>query len=192
MLSRTFELKLDDLKKGDTMSRKKRNVSFKTRIGVLSDTHIPKQAQQLPEELLEQLEKVDFIIHAGDFENIDTLKDLRRINRVVAVIGNMDMGKVKKELTHREVLNVDHYKIGITHGWGDPHTLPQRMLEEFKADNVDCIVFGHSHQVHNEVHEGVLMFNPGSPTDTIYAHYKSFGILETSPEGIKGEIIRLG
>jgi predicted phosphodiesterase len=66
------------------------------------------------------------------------------------------------------------------------------MLEEFKSDNVDCVVFGHSHQIYNQTPaDGVLMFNPGSPTDTIFAHFKSFGILETSPEGVKGEIIRL-
>jgi len=173
------------------MSRKNKNVTFKTRIGVVSDTHIPKQAPQMPEELLEQLAHVDFIIHAGDFENIDALKDLRRINRVVAVSGNMDLQKVKKEVPKRQVFNVDHYKIGIIHGWGDPHTLPKRMREEFKSDDVDCVVFGHSHQVCNQIIDGVLMFNPGSPTDTIYAHFKSFGILETSPEGITGEIIRL-
>lgn len=173
------------------MSRKHRNVAFKTRIGVLSDTHIPEKAQELPEELMKQLAELDFIIHAGDFENIDALKDLRRINRVVAVSGNMDKSKVRSELSNREVLNVDHYKIGIMHGWGDTHTLPKRLYEEFKEDEVDCVIFGHSHQVYNETINGVLMFNPGSPTDTIYAHFKSFGILETSPEGIKGEIVRL-
>ena len=173
------------------MSRKSKKMSFKTRIGVVSDTHVPKQASQIPEKLLEQLATVDFIIHAGDFENIDALKDLRRINRVVAVSGNMDGKKVKNQLSNREILNVDHYKIGIIHGWGDPHSLPKRMLEEFKSDNVDCVIFGHSHQVYNQTVDGVLLFNPGSPTDTIFAHFKSFGILETSPEGIKGEIIKL-
>jgi len=173
------------------MSRKSKKVSFKTRIGVVSDTHVPKQASQIPEKLLEHLASVDFIIHAGDFENIDALKDLRRINRVVAVSGNMDGKKVKNQLPNREILNVDHYKIGIIHGWGDPHSLPKRMLEEFKSDNVNCVIFGHSHQVYNQTVDGVLLFNPGSPTDTMFAHFKSFGILETSPEGIKGEIIRL-
>ncbi len=174
------------------MSRKSRKLTFKTRIGVVSDTHIPRQAQQLPEELLKRLGEVDFIIHAGDFEDINTLQELRSINRVVAVSGNMDSKKVKDQLPKREVLNVDHYKIGIIHGWGDPHTLPRRVLEEFKSDNVNCVIFGHSHQVYNESIDDVLMFNPGSPTDTMYAHFKSFGVLETSPEGIKGEIVRLG
>ena len=173
------------------MARKSKKLAFKTRIGVIADTHVPKQAQQLPEELLEQLGKVDFIIHAGDFEDLKTLEALQKINRVVAVSGNMDSKRVKDELPNREVLNVDHYKIGIIHGWGDPHTLPKRVLEEFEQDNVNCVIFGHSHQVCNQIINKVLVFNPGSPTDTIFAHFKSFGILETSPDGIKGEIIRL-
>ncbi len=185
-------MKTRAIKGGDIMSRKSRRAAFKTRIGVVADTHIPKQAQQLPERLLKQLGEVDFIIHAGDFEDMNTLAELRSIKRVIAVSGNMDSKRVKDQLPNREVLNVDHYKIGIIHGWGDPHTLPKRVLEEFKSDNVNCVIFGHSHQVYNESIDGVLMFNPGSPTDTMYAHFKSFGILETSPEGIKGDIVRLG
>ena len=173
------------------MHQKSRGITFKTRIGVVSDTHIPRQAQQLPRELLDELAKTAFIIHAGDFEDLKTLKDLQKINRVIAVSGNMDSKEIKDQFKHREVINVDHYKIGIIHGWGDPHNLPKVVLREFKADGVSCVVFGHSHQAYNEVVDGVLLFNPGSPTDTIFAHFNSFGILETSPEGIKGEIIRI-
>ena len=53
------------------MSRKQRNVSFKTRIGVLSDTHIPEKAQQLPEELMERLQSAD--IPAGVVANAEDL-----------------------------------------------------------------------------------------------------------------------
>jgi len=164
----------------------------KTRIGVISDTHIPRHAENLPKDLLEELSKTAFIIHAGDFENLSALKELQKVNRVIAVNGNMDPKDVKDQLKHKEIINVDHHKIGVIHGWGDPHRLPQTVLQEFKSDGVDCIVFGHSHQAHNEVINGILLFNPGSPTDTVFAHFKSYGILETSPEGIKGEIIRLG
>lgn len=173
------------------MNKKSKRPTFRMKIGVISDTHVPSQYEQLPEELLLRLSTVDFIIHAGDIEDSDTLRQLQKVKRVVAVSGNMDSDELKSKLPHREVLNVDHYKIGIIHGWGDPHSLPKRMLEEFKSDNVNCVVFGHSHQIYNQDMNGVLMFNPGSPTDTIYAHYRTYGILETSAEGIKGEIIRL-
>jgi len=173
------------------MNKKVKHPVFRTRIGVIADTHIPSHASELPEDLIMKLSTVDFIIHAGDFEDQETLKQLQKIKRVVAVYGNMDSEELKSQLPQKYVLNVDHFKIGIIHGWGDPHGLPKRLSAEFKADNVNCVVFGHSHQVFNQDINGILMFNPGSPTDTIYAHYKSFGILETSPDSVKGEIIRL-
>lgn len=164
----------------------------KIKIGVISDTHIPKQAEQLPKELLDELAKFDFIIHAGDIEDLKTLKALQKINRVIAVSGNMDPKEVKDQLKQKEIINVDHHKIGVIHGWGDPHKIAQTVLAEFKKDGVQCIVFGHSHQAFNEVIDGVLMFNPGSPTDTNYAHFKSYGVIETNPDGVKGQIIKIG
>jgi len=163
----------------------------KIKIGVISDTHIPQLADNLPQELVDELAKFDFIIHAGDFEDINTLKSLQRINRVIAVSGNMDSKEIKDKLKQKEIINVDHHKIGVIHGWGDPHKIAKTVLQEFKNDGVQCVVFGHSHQAFNEIIDGVLMFNPGSPTDTIYAHFKSYGVLETHPTGIKGEIIKI-
>lgn len=174
------------------MHDKTKKPAVKTRIGVISDTHVPRQAQSLPKPLLDELAKTAFIIHAGDFETEDALKELQRINRVVAVSGNMDSKEIKNQLRHKEIINVDHFRIGIIHGWGDPHKLVKVVMDEFKTEKLDCIVFGHSHQAYNEVINGILLFNPGSPTDTVFAHYRSYGILETSPEGIRGEIIRLG
>jgi len=55
------------------------------RIGVISDTHIPKRAQSLPDDLVDVLRKLDFIIHAGDFETMEALREIERINRLVAV-----------------------------------------------------------------------------------------------------------
>ena len=55
---------------------------------------------------------------------------------------------------------------------------------------MDVIVFGHSHSPVNELRDGILFFNPGSPTDKIFAKYNSYGILTINKE-IKGEIIRL-
>ena len=170
---------------------KSKGATTKIRIGVISDTHIPKQAEELPQELLDELAKFDFIIHAGDFEDVKTLKSLQKVNHLIAVSGNMDPKEVKDKLKQKEIVNADHHKIGVIHGWGDPHKIARTVLQEFKNDGVQCVVFGHSHQVFNEVIDGVLMFNPGSPTDTIYAHFKSYGILETYPDGVRGEIVTI-
>ncbi len=80
--------------------------------------------------------------------------------------------------------------------WPEVRILPafdgRKGLELVKAqfDNVNVIVFGHSHSPVNEVQNGALFFNPGSPTDKIFASYNSVGILEVG-DTIKGRIIRL-
>ena len=44
----------------------------------------------------------------------------------------------------------------------------------------------------NEYIEGVLFFNPGSVTDTVYAPYRSYGIIEIDKDGkINAEIHKL-
>jgi predicted phosphodiesterase len=50
-------------------------------------------------------------------------------------------------------------------------------------EDVDVIVYGHSHYSQNKVKKGVLFFNPGQARD-------SFGILTISKE-VRGEIIKL-
>ena len=36
-------------------------------IAVLSDTHIPEQAAQIPDQFREHITEADHVIHAGDF-----------------------------------------------------------------------------------------------------------------------------
>ena len=159
------------------------------RIGVISDTHIPNNAPFLPSKLLKQLQGVDLILHAGDLVTTDVLGELSRIARVEAVYGNMDTYKVCKSLPAKKVVEAGKFKVGLMHGRGAPDGLMDLVLREFKG--VDVIVFGHSHRPVNELCEGILLFNPGSPTDKVYAPYNSFGFLNVEEQGIKGEIIRL-
>ena len=60
---------------------------------------------------------------------------------------------------------------------------------EFK--NVDAIIFGHSHSPLNILDNGLLLFNPGSPTDKVFATVKTYGILDVTDEKIEGKIIRI-
>jgi uncharacterized protein len=86
----------------------------------------------------------------------------------------------------------ENVRIGLIHGWGAPYDLPLRALGEFEMKpKPDCIVFGHSHQPFNEFAAGVLMFNPGSPTDKRFAPFRSVGILTAADGVVTGEIIKL-
>jgi putative phosphoesterase len=64
------------------------------------------------------------------------------------------------------------------------------MQEAFKNDGVDIVIFGHSHQPFNQMVKGILFFNPGSPTDEIFAPYKSFGIIEIN-DTIEARIVKI-
>ncbi|NTV29026.1 MAG: metallophosphoesterase family protein [Candidatus Omnitrophica bacterium] len=157
------------------------------RIIVISDTH----ADKLPKQLLEDIRKSDLVIHAGDFTDIETLKALRQIKEVRAVYGNMDGLELRQALPQREVFQCEGVRIGIFHGEGSSDGMLERIRGHFQGDAVQAIVFGHTHAAMNKVIDGVLFFNPGSPTDHIRATVRSYGVLEVHGQEIKGRIEKL-
>ena len=161
------------------------------RIAVISDTHIPDRAKDIPPKLLEEFKKVDMIIHAGDLVGLNVLDKLKSAcNNVKAVWGNMDPQEVKKKLPEKEILKIGNYKIGVMHGYGAANKLMDLLTSIFKDDNVNLIIFGHAHYSVNEKKNGILFFNPGSLTDKIFSSYNSYGIIEINDK-IEARIIKL-
>jgi putative phosphoesterase len=150
------------------------------KIGVISDTHAT-SFDQLPDQILRTLAEVDLIIHAGDFVARDVLDGLKRLGEVKAVAGNMDSEELKRILPEKETLVIEGKRVGIIHGWGSPYGIDDRVGGMF--DDVDIIVYGHSHHAQNEMKKGILFFNPGQAKN-------SFGILTIGQEA-SGEIINL-
>lgn len=160
------------------------------RILVLSDTHIPRAAQDLPAKICEEIEKADAIMHAGDFVDESVLDKLKKAKKeVYAVYGNMDSPEVRRRLKNKEIVTIGKFKIGIIHGYGAPKDIIDTVKGEF--GNVDVIVFGHSHVPISTRKNGILFFNPGSPTDTVFAKENTYGILEITDKKIEGEIVKL-
>lgn len=159
------------------------------KIGVVSDTHIPERASSLPPKLLEAFQGVDLIVHVGDLTSLDVIEELKKIAPVKAVYGNMDPQEVRDVIPKKVILSVGKFKIGLFHGKGTPGRITASAKEAFE-EKVDVVIFGHSHSPVSEMHDGILFFNPGSPTDTIFAPFRSCGILEINDE-VKGTIIRL-
>lgn len=159
------------------------------KILVISDTHIPRTAHDLPQAVYDEVKDADMIFHAGDLVEKELLDKLQALRKTVAVYGNMDSMKLRDLLKEKEIVDADGCKIGIIHGYGAPMNILDTVRKEFKG--VNAIVFGHSHKPVNEVRDGVLFFNPGSPTDTVFAPYRSYGILETKKGEVKGRIIKL-
>ena len=150
------------------------------RIGVLSDTHAASFAE-IPEKIVSILSEVDMIIHAGDFTAKNVLDGLKQLGKVIAVQGNMDSYELKRILPEKELITAGGRKIGIIHGWGGPDGIENRIGAMF--NDVDIIVYGHSHQPKNEIIGDILFFNPGRARNTI-------GILTVGDE-VDGEIITI-
>ncbi|MBS3983799.1 MAG: metallophosphoesterase [Dethiobacter sp.] len=163
------------------------------RIGVISDTHIPARSRQLPPELFTLFAGVELILHAGDVAEEYVLNELAAIAPVEAVAGNMDSRALHNRLGRKRILELAGYRIGLTHGdegGTDKQKTPQRVLQSFKEDRVDCIIFGHSHQPYHETIHGILLFNPGSPTDRRCEPRHSCGLLSLG-ETITAELLYL-
>jgi len=150
------------------------------KIGVVSDTHTT-SFSHLPDQILRTLTEVDLIIHTGDFVARDVLDGLKQLGEVKAVWGNMDSEELKRILPEKELLVIEGKRVGIIHGWGSPHGIDDRVGRMF--EDVDIIVYGHSHHSQNEVKNGILFFNPGQAKN-------SFGILTIGDE-VRGEIVNL-
>jgi uncharacterized protein len=147
------------------------------KIGVIADTHIPRAGRTIPEKVFTIFAGVELIIHAGDIVEETALVQLQAIAPVEAVHGNRDSEELKGKLPETKILELHGFKIGIFHGHGDKGTTMERLPGFFAGIPLDCIIFGHSHIPYNETRNGILYFNPGSPTVKKRQPYPSVGIL---------------
>lgn len=170
------------------------------RIGLISDTHT--MGSRLPQAVLNALDGVDTILHAGDLVSREILDALAEIAPVIAVHGNMDHPEIRLALPDKTVIHVEDKRIGLIHGDRVPN--PNRVLPppidyaalhaylfgEFAEEPPDCIVYGHTHAAHIAVYQGVLMVNPGSATRGSGGR-NTVGLLTIRDGGLEAEIITL-
>lgn len=160
------------------------------RIGVISDTHVPKKARAVPEPALEAFQGTDLILHAGDLVVLGVLDELQRLAPVVAVAGNIDPPEVADQLGFTRLLELAGYRIGLTHGHlGTGKETVDRALSHFPG--ADCVVFGHSHIPYRHMHGATLAFNPGSAVGGFKAPRGSYGMLFLEADGIRAEIFEV-
>lgn len=162
-------------------------------IGVISDTHL-RTGDDISGlvSIVESgyLKDVELILHAGDHVELDLIESALAPKKVISVRGNMDCGKAAN-LPIKRILELEGKKIGLIHGWGSPSDIVERVYNEFCQDDVDVIIFGHSHKPYKDKVKGVLLFNPGSPTDKRFAPYNSVGVIELKRDRIEAKIIKV-
>ncbi len=161
------------------------------KIVVISDTHIPDRADNLPAKLLAEIKSADMVIHAGDLVSLQLLNELKSLcKNVKAVWGNMDPQEVRDCLPQKDVFKAGNFKIGLYHGFGAPNNIFGVLNSEFKNDKLDVIVFGHTHSAFNEKRGDVLFFNPGSLTDKLCADCNTYGVIEINDK-IQAKVIKI-
>jgi len=124
------------------------------KIGVISDTH-----GRLDPRIVPLFEGVEHILHAGDIGTNGIIEQLETVAPVTAVIGNMDWSVPYRLFERREF---GGRKFLMTHQVGDPGAPLREVREKVATEKPDVVVFGHTHVMYAERHNGVLFFNPGS------------------------------
>ncbi len=91
------------------------------------------------------------------------------------------------------MLELKGFRIGVAHGEGSPFGIENRLLYMFENDNVDLIIFGHTHVPFwgGEI-SGIRFLNPGSPpTDKREQPHHTYAILTIEEGRMDAEIMRV-
>lgn len=157
-------------------------------IGLISDTHMYRRAAALPEPVWRAFAGVELILHAGDLNELAVLDPLAELAEVVAVYGNTDPWETCTRLAETREIERGGVRIGLAHGHtGRGRTTAERARSWFTG--VDVVVYGHSHLPLIERVHGVLLVNPGSPTDPRRADGPSVALLELEPAVVSARLI---
>ena len=159
------------------------------RIGVISDTHLPRAAKRIPDAALRAFEDVELILHAGDLSILAALDQLSAYAPVEAVQGNVEEPEVVAALPIKREIVVGGCVIGLVHILGERNRYARAARREFPAARV--VVFGHSHIPHNEDIGGLLLLNPGSATQRRQQPACTFALLTITDGEPHAEILAL-
>jgi putative phosphoesterase len=118
-------------------------------LGVISDTH-----GLLRREVLEALQGVDHILHAGDVGDGSILAALRDVAPLTVIRGNVDVAGICAALPATELVELGGLLFYLVHSLEDIDLNPV-------VAGVAAVISGHSHRASiREDH--ILYLNPGS------------------------------
>ncbi len=134
------------------------------RVLLMSDTHLPTRAKDLPTELWAAVDDADLVVHAGDWLDEAALDALEaRSRRLLACWGNNDGDALRARLPEVARERIEGVRVAVVHETGQKQRREERMRAAYP--DVDLLVFGHSHIPWDTTHDGLRLLNPGSPTD---------------------------
>ena len=157
-----------------------------TRIGILSDTHLPGFSELFETRARACFSDAEMIFHAGDLTDPAILEAFKG-KQIFAVHGNMCGQASRQNLPATRKITIKGFEIILTHGNGyGYHDIEDRLFNEFTE--ADCIVYGHTHApvCHRVGH--ILFINPGS--FNLAGNRGTYAILEIDKE-MRGKIMQI-
>lgn len=155
-----------------------------TTIGVISDTH-----GRMHPRVLELLDGVDHILHAGDIGTEEVLIDLRALAPVTAVRGNVDVLRDCDRYPDEAAVTLGGLGFRVVH---QVAAVADRLRSgEWPDGRPDVLVFGHSHQGRIDRAGTVLLFNPGSAGPRRFRTVPSVGRITVTGGRAVPELIAL-
>lgn len=140
-----------------------------------------------------EVERVERILHAGDWTAPFVVELLESIAPVHGVAGNNDPPELAARLGTVRVVELDGVLVGLTHG----HLGSARLATPARAaaslahvPGLAAVCFGHSHipLVRASPDGGPLLVNPGSPTDKRRQPRFSWALLEVGGGAVEAEL----
>jgi putative phosphoesterase len=114
---------------------------------------------------------------------LDELEE--RAARLIGVHGNNDGAELRRRLPEVAREEVAGVRIGVVHETG-PSTGRERRCDELYADDLDVLVFGHSHiPWDTTTPRGLRLLNPGSPTDRRRQPFCTYLTLTVADGGLR-------
>jgi len=131
-------------------------------IAVISDSHIPGRAEEIPEKFYRKMDEASKLVHCGDFEKRNIYEKLdERYEDFTAVKGNNDFF----EIPVSEIFSSEGVEIGVYHGTGiHPRGHTPTLVETAEKLEVDVLLHGHTHEQDARKKDGKILLNPGSCT----------------------------
>jgi putative phosphoesterase len=161
------------------------------RVVVTGDTHLgPRRRGPLPAALLAACAEADHILHTGDVMTLGLLDELAALAPLDGVAGNCDGWDVAARLPHEQTIEIAGAAVAMIHDAGREDVRRELLRAHFPTARVVC--FGHSHLPVCDDRDGLLLLNPGSPTERRRAPWHSYAELTIGPgTEIGARIVRL-
>src|SRR4051794_4051833 len=132
---------------------------------VMSDTHVPKRARDLPDQLWRAVDEAHGGVHARGRVDVALLDRLEQPGkRPLGGWGNNEGPGLRARLPEVAYGEVGGVRLAVVHETGGRAGRERRAAARFP--DTDVVVFGHSHIPWDpRAESGLRLLNPGSPTD---------------------------